>query len=88
MDYVNLRVLYYDYLGFEHRGTIALTQPCTAPDVDAPDENGATYYVYLVDDYPEFNDKEYTMEDGTTIRYAEIRRSDEVIPIYAKEDLQ
>lgn len=86
IDKLNMRVLYYDYLGFEHRGTIALTQPCDAPDVDPPDEDGAVCYVFIVDDNPEFNDKTYT-GNTTTLQYAEIRRSDEVIPVYAKEDL-
>lgn len=88
MDKLNMRVLYYDYLGFEHRGTIVLTEPCAAPDVEPPDEDGATCYVYLVDDRPEFNDKVIKTNDGNEVRYAEIRRSDEVIPVYAKEDLQ
>ena len=48
------RVLYYDYLGFEHSGTILLTQPCQAPDVQEPDEEGEVHYLYLKDDRDEF----------------------------------
>lgn len=82
------RVLYYDYLGFEHSGTILLTQPCQAPDVAESDEEGEVHYLYLKDDRDEFNDKEYTNPvSGQKMQYAEIRRSDECIRIYKKEDL-
>lgn len=86
MDKINMRVLYYDYLGFEHRGTIVLTEPCNAPDADPADEEGEVCYIYIVDDRDEFNVHELKGNVLST-KYAEIRRSDEVIPVYAKEDL-
>ena len=86
MDKINMRVLYYDYLGFEHRGTIVLIEPCNAPDVEPDDEEGTVCYVYIADDREEFNIHEFK-GNALTTKYAEIRRSDEVIPVYAKEDL-
>ena len=83
----DLKVLYYDYLGFEHRGTIVLTQPCEAPDVEPADEENAVAYLYINDDKPEFNDKVYD-KDGIRISYAEIRRSDECIPCYDGSELE
>lgn len=81
------RVLYYDYLGFEHRAVVALMQPCEAPDVEPPDEEGMVYYLYLVDDNPIYNDKTYT-NNGATLKYAEIRRSDECVPCYSRDDVR
>lgn len=84
----NLKVLYYDELGFEHRGTIALTQPCLAPDVEDPDEEGMVCYLYIVDDRDEFNDKTYVDENGKVLKYANIRRSDECISVYDGRDFE
>lgn len=84
----NMRVLYYDIFGFEHRGTIILTQPCTAPDVEDPDEEGMVCYLYILDDRDEFNDKVYKDPSGNVIRYAEIRRSDECISVYDRSDFE
>lgn len=85
----NLRVIYYDFLGFEHSGVVVLTQPCTAPDVEDPDEDGMVSYLYIRDDMAEFNDKTYVdPTTGVSLQYAEIRRSNECIPIYKKEDLK
>ena len=85
----NLRVMYLDFLGFEHTGVIVLTQPCTAPDAEEPDEHGEGCYLYIKDDNPEFNDKTYVdPNNGSSFQYAEIRRSSECVPIYKKEDLR
>lgn len=84
----NLRVIYYDNIGFQHTGVIVLTQPCNAPDVEE-DEDGIVSYLYIRDDMPEFNDKTYIdPTTGASIQYADIRRSTECIPIYKKGDIQ
>jgi len=70
--YDNLYVKYYDYLGYEHGGTIVLVQPCPTAEVE-----GETY-IYILDEMPEYNDKVYKAPDGTEYKYAEIRRSTEV----------
>ena len=68
-----VRVLYYDILGFESNGVIALMQRNPESD-DEP-------YCFIVDDNPELNDKEYKSPDGSVLKYAEIRRSTEIIRI-------
>lgn len=68
-----VRVLYYDYLGFESNGVVALTQM----NLEAADEP----YCFIVDDNPELNDKEYRYPDGSILKYAEIRKSTETIRI-------
>lgn len=71
-----IRVLYYDYLGFEHNGVVLLTQPINDPEA----EEGEVY-LFIRDDRDEFNDKTFTDDHNVTIRYAEIRRSTECIRI-------
>lgn len=68
-----VRCLYYDYLGFESNGVVALMQS----NPEAEDEP----YCFIVDDNPQLNDKEYRASDGSLLMYAEIRKSTEIIRI-------
>ena len=72
-----IKVKYYDHLGFEHDGIVALTMPTNNPDI--PDD---VHYCFVIDEDPQFNDKTYRAPDGSMqIIYAEIRRSDELIRV-------
>ena len=68
-----VRCLYYDYLGFESNGVVALMQP----NPEAEDEP----YCFIVDDNPQLNDKKYRAPNGSILMYAEIRKSSEIIRI-------
>lgn len=67
-----IRVKYFDYLGFEHDGYLILTQPCDGEDDDV-------VYCFIQDIDDQFNDKTYKDMNGIIHRYAEIRKSTEVI---------
>ena len=72
-----IRVKYYDYMGFEHDGLVALTMPTNDPTVDDD-----VYYCFIVDRDPQYNDKTYRTPDGEVqLVYAEIRKSDEIIRV-------
>lgn len=73
---MEIKVLYYDYMGFEHTGYIILTLPCNDPM-----EDDDVYYCFVRDENNEFNDKTYNDGNGNITTYAEIRKSTELIRI-------
>ena len=73
---MEIKVLYYDYIGFEHTGYVILTQPCN----DSM-EGDDVHYCFVRDENNEFNDKIYRDNNGNMFYYAEIRKSTELIRI-------
>ena len=71
-----IRVKYYDVIGFEHDGLVALTMPTN--DILEDDD---VYYCFVVDVDPQYNDKTYTDPEGDVLHYAEIRKSIELIRV-------
>lgn len=68
-------VKYYDFLGDERFGTIVAIEPIINRSAESVYDNIA--YIYVEDNEPEMNIHEDVV-NGTLIKYAEIRPSDEV----------
>ena len=84
-DILGLHIYYNDYLGIERTGIIGWFEEYLG---DEPDEDGKkTVWLYIVDEDPEYNNKEFVFNAGTdekpdirTLCYAELRLSSEVRP--------
>ncbi len=74
---IGTEVLYNDYLGYDVIGTIKYAE-------EDPRLEDGVVFVYLFDEESlSLNNKTKILPDGTSIKYAEIRKSTEVQPTYS-----
>ena len=80
---IGTHIIYQDYLGIDRPGIIGWFEDYLG---DEPEDDGKkTVWIYVVDEDPEYNNKEFVVNMGTvdnpdvrTLMYAEMRLSTEV----------
>lgn len=69
-ELIGKQVIYFDYLGEEHHGSIVAIEPCILSQNEL--------YIYINDEDQDFNIHQ-DIVNGVQITYAELRPSSEVI---------
>lgn len=78
-ELIGLEVYYRDYLGMQCKGTIVYVEP-NMSDPETP-------WVYLKSEYEKENDKILVVPpNNAQISYADLRRSNEVVPTSEEEE--
>ena len=79
-EIIGKAITYKDYLGLNRSGSIGFIEPYNSPDAQTDD--GLIVWVYIVDEDPEYNNKEfiYANDKGEPVRfmYADMRLSNEI----------
>ena len=80
-DLIGLDIVYKDYLGYERPGKIGWFEDYNGADNDEE----KVVWLYVVDEDPEYNNKEFIIDIGTPnnpdvkrLMYADLRLSNEV----------